>query len=240
MHKQESHHMPHNESAAPRWRARTIETQAFALIEQEAGAQSGETPPVLCLGFDDPAASRTLDDLAQSFRLIALTPAAVLLGASEQLDAQAFAREAVACADRLGLKRFSVLARGDEDHAALCLGLLAGERVTAIALIAPDLHSRDGAAQDAQLMEQLSQVRTPVLAVFGALERIATPHTARLWRERLPAYHILVLRDASAQVDCERPHALARAAGAFLRAPNAFKIERDKEWRDADWRYLLN
>jgi pimeloyl-ACP methyl ester carboxylesterase len=176
-----------------------------------------------------------LDDLAQSFRLIALAPAAVPLGASEQLDAHSFAREALACANRLGLKRFSVLARGDEDHAALCLGLLAGERVTALALIAPDLHSRDGAAQDAQLMEQLGQVRTPALALFGALDRIATPHTARALRERLPACHILFLRDASAQVDCERPHALARATSAFLRAPDAFKIARDRDWRDTDW-----
>jgi hypothetical protein len=118
-----------------------------------------------------------LDDLAQSFRLIALAPVAVPLSASEQLDEHSFAREALACANRLGLKRFSVLARDDEDHAALCLGLLAGERMTALALIAPDLHSRDGSAQGAQLMEQLGQVHTPALALFGALDRIATPHT---------------------------------------------------------------
>lgn len=227
--------MPHIDAASPQWRARIIETETFALVEQEAGEQSGDIPPVLCLGFPEPGAWRVLDDLAQSFRLIALAPAAVPLGEAEELDASSFAREALACANRLGLKRFSVLARGDEDHAALCLALTAPECVTGIALIAPDLHSRDGAAQDAHLMERLAHVRTPVLAMFGALDRVATPHTARLWRERVPACHILFLRNASAQVECERPHALARAAGTFLRAPDAFKIARNNAWRVADW-----
>lgn len=227
--------MSHIEAASPQWRARIIETEAFALIEQEAGEQTSDCPPVLCLGFPEPGAWRVLDDLAQSFRLIALSPAAAPLGESEELDAHSFAREALACANRLGLRRFSVLARGDEDHAALCLALTAPQCVAGLALIAPDLHSRDGAAQDAQLMERLAHVATPVLAMFGALDRIMTPHAARLWRERLPACHILFLRDASAKVECERPRALARAAGAFLRAPEAFKIARDKgrDWMES-------
>jgi pimeloyl-ACP methyl ester carboxylesterase len=208
--------MPDAHVAAARWRARIIETHAFALVEQEAGQQAGDCPPVVCLGFPEPAASRMLDDLAQSFHLIALAPAAVPLSASEELDAHAFAREALACADRLGLKRFSVLARGDEDHAALCLALIAPQRVAGMALIAPDLHSRDGAAQDAQLMEKLAQVRAPVLAMFGALDRLANPH---LWRERLPACHVVFFANAGSQPDRERPHALASAAGAFLRTP---------------------
>lgn len=206
--------MPDAHAASPRWRARIIETESFALVEQEAGLHAGDCPPVVCLGFPEPAASRMLDDLAQSFRLIALAPAAVPLSASEELDAHAFAREALACADRLSLARFSVLARGDDNHAALCLALIAPQRVAGMALIAPDLHSRDGAAQDAQLMEKLAQVRAPVLAMFGA-----NPHHARLWRERLPACQVMFFADAGSQPDRERPHALARAAAAFLRTP---------------------
>ena len=71
--------MPDAHVAAARWRARIIETHAFALVEQEAGQQAGDCPPVVCLGFPKPAASRMLDDLAQSFHLIALAPAAVPL-----------------------------------------------------------------------------------------------------------------------------------------------------------------
>ena len=208
--------MPDAHAASPRWRARIIETHAFALVEQEAGQHAGDCPPVVCLGFPEPAASRMLDDLAQNFHLIALAPAAVPLSASEDLDAHAFAREALACADRLSLARFSVLARGDDNHAALCMALIAPQRVAGMALIAPDLHSRDGAAQDAQLMEKLAQVRAPVLAMFGALDRLANPH---LWRERLPACHVVFFANAGLQPDRERPHALARAAGAFLRTP---------------------
>ena len=206
--------MPDAHVAAARWRARIIETHAFALVEQEAGQQAGDCPPVVCLGFPEPAASRMLDDLAQSFHLIAL--ATVPLSASEELDAHAFAREALACIDRLSLARFSVLANGDDNHAALCLALIAPHRMAGMALIAPDLHSRDGAALDAQLMEKLAQVRAPVLAMFGALDRSANPH---LWRERLPACHVVFFASAGSQPDRERPHALASAAGAFLRTP---------------------
>ena len=208
--------MPDAHVAAARWRARIIETHAFALVKQEAGQQAGDCPPVVCLGFPEPAASRMLDDLAQSFHLIALAPATVPLSASEELDAHAFAREALACIDRLSLARFSVLARGDDNHAALCLALIAPHRMAGMALIAPDLHSRDGAALDAQLMEKLAQVRAPVLAMFGALDRSANPH---LWRERLPACHVVFFASAGSQPDRERPHALASAAGAFLRTP---------------------
>lgn len=206
--------MPDTHAASLRWSARIIETNAFALLEQEAGPQAGDHAPILCLGFSDPAASRVLDDLAQNFRLIALAPAAVPLSAAEALDAHSFALEALAFANRLGLVRFNVLARGDDNHAALCLALIEPQRVTGVALIAPDLHSRDGAAQDAQLMEKLAQVRAPVLAIFGA-----NPHHARLWRERLPACQVMFFANAGSQPDRERPHALARAAAAFLRTP---------------------
>lgn len=210
--------MPQDEPAIPIWRSRTIETAGFALSEQETGGGA----PVLCLGFEDPEGSRLLDDLSRGFRLIALSPAAVPLSDTAGLDAHAFAQEALACADRLGLDRFCVLARGDEDHAALCLALKAPERVEAVALLAPDLHSRDGAAEDAELLEHLADVVTPVLAAFGALDRIVTPQTARAWRERLHAGRIVFVPDASRDVDIERPHATARLIGDFLLGPRDF------------------
>jgi hypothetical protein len=52
--------------------------------------------------------------------------------------------------------------------------------------------------------------------MFGALDRSANPH---LWRERLPACHVVFFASAGSQPDRERPHALASAAGAFLRTP---------------------
>ncbi|HEY8580865.1 MAG TPA: hypothetical protein VIL72_13330, partial [Beijerinckiaceae bacterium] len=76
------------QAQAPEWRRRVIETGDFALDE----AETGSGPPLLCLGFDDPEASRLLDDLAGAFRLIALTPAAAPVGPSDMLDAHAFAR----------------------------------------------------------------------------------------------------------------------------------------------------
>ncbi len=215
--------MPQDEPAPPIWRACTIETTGFALSELETGGGS----PVLCLGFDDPEGSRLLDDLSRGFRLIVLAPAAVPLSDAPALDAHAFAQEALACADRLGLGRFGLLARGDEDHAALCLALKAPERVDAIALLAPDLHSRDGAAEDAELLEHMGEVITPVLAAFGALDRIVTPQTARAWRERLRAGHIVFVPDASREVDIERPHATARLIADFLLSPNGFSVRKD-------------
>jgi hypothetical protein len=48
-----------SDTPSPQWRARIIETQAFALIEQEAG-EAGEFPPILCIGFDYPGACSTI------------------------------------------------------------------------------------------------------------------------------------------------------------------------------------
>ena len=194
-----------------RWREAVIETQGFALREREAGTGH----PVICLGFDEPEASRLLDDLAGSFRLVSLTPAAVPLGDAE-LDSHALARETLACADRLGVERFCLLARGDEDHVALCLAIAAPERVGCIALLAPDLHSRDGAAEDAALIDRLGEVRAPVLAVFGALDRAASSQTARLWGERIPRCKIALASDAGRDVDIERPHHAAKIIAEFL------------------------
>jgi len=197
---------------APRWRESIIETADFALREREAG----EGHPVICLGFDEPEASRLLDDLAGSFRLVALTPAAVPLGAAAGLDSHALARETLACADRLGIERFCLLARGDEDHVALCLAIGAPERVGCVALLAPDLHSRDGAAEDAALIDRLGEVKAPVLALFGALDRAASSQTARLWGERIRKCRIALAPDAGRDVDVERPHHAAKMIADFL------------------------
>jgi len=197
---------------APEWREAVIETDDFALREREAGLG----PPVICLGFEEPECSRLLDDLAASFRLIALSPAAAPLSAAPGLDSHALARETLACADRLGIKRFCILARGDEDHAALCLSIAAPQRVGCVALLAPDLHSRDGAAEDAALIDRLGEVKAPVLALFGALDRAGGGQTARLLRERIPACRIALAPEAGAEVDVERPRLAARVIGDFL------------------------
>lgn len=197
---------------APRWREAVIETPDFALRERETGAGR----PVVCLGFDDPERSRLLDYLSGCFRLVALTPAAVPLGASEELASHDLARETLACADRLGLRTFCVLARGDEDHVALCLAITAPERIGCVALVAPDLHSRDGAAEDAALIDRLGEVRAPVLALFGALDRAASPRTARLWGARIPRFRIALAPGAGRDVDVERPRHAASAVADFL------------------------
>ncbi|MFN3889123.1 MAG: alpha/beta fold hydrolase [Beijerinckiaceae bacterium] len=199
-------------SSAPMWREAIIETSGFALREREAG----DGHPVICLGFDEPEASRLLDDLAGCFRLVALSPAAVPLGGEPDLDSHALASETLACADRLGLQRFCILARGDEDHVALCLAIRAPERVGCVALLAPDLHSRDGAAEDAALIDRLGEVKAPVLALFGALDRAASSQTARLWGERIPRCRIALAPGAGRDVDVERPHHAAKMIAEFL------------------------
>jgi pimeloyl-ACP methyl ester carboxylesterase len=207
------------------WRLCAVERPDVAMRAQEAGAGA----PLLCLGFDDPSACRMCDDLAQTFRMIALAPAAAPLDATPEPESATLARDALACADALGLTAFPLLARGDETHAALRLALDAPARLHALALVAPDLHSHDGAARDADLLEELAHVRTPALAAFGALDRAAA-RNARLLRERLPHCRIALLRDAGAQPDGERPHALARMIASFLRAPAAFSASNDPGW----------
>ena len=103
----------------------------------------------------------------------------------------------------------SWLGRIDEQIAALALGLMMLIPVIEIAM-RPMMGS--GIANAPVVVQHLGLV----LAMFGALDRLANPH---LWRERLPACHVVFFANAGSQPDRERPHALARAAGAFLRTP---------------------
>jgi pimeloyl-ACP methyl ester carboxylesterase len=199
---------------APKWREAVIETRDFALRERETGAGR----PVICLGFDEPESFRLLDHLSGAFRLVALTPAAVPLGASEELASHDLARETLACADRLGLRRFCVLARGGEDHVALCLAITAPERIGCVALVAPDLHSRDGAAEDAALIDRLGEVNAPVLALFGALDRGASLQTARLWGARISRFRVALAPAAGRDVDIESSRHAASIIAEFLGA----------------------
>ncbi len=221
-HQAESHH---DDSHRVEWRARALECRDFAMEAQEAGAGA----PTLCLGFADPASCRLLDDLARGLHLIALAPAALPLDGAPALESADLARHALTCADSLGHGLFAIVARGDEDHAALRLALLAPQRVSALALLAPDLHSHDGPAGDADLLDAIAHLRAPALAAFGALDRAAA-RNARLLRERLPHCRIALLRDAGEEVERERPHALARMIAAFLRAPHAFSTFDDPAW----------
>ena len=207
------------------WSARTIECAGFAMQAHESGAGDD----ALCLGFADPPACRMLEDLAARLRLSALAPACAPLEGPPDLHSTALAACALACAHDLGLKEFAVLARGDADHAALRLALRAPERVRALCLLSPDLHSGDGAAGDAELLESLAQVRAPTLAAFGALDR-AAPRNARLMRERLPDCRVALLHDAAEEPEAVRPHALARMICAFLGAPHSFSATQDPAW----------
>ncbi|HAA95949.1 MAG TPA: hypothetical protein DHW65_01610 [Dehalococcoidia bacterium] len=61
---------------------------------------------------------------------------------------------------------------------------------------------------DAQAESQMGDIHCPTLAVFGAKDRLVSPESARVYREKIPNCNIAIVYDAGHCIIGERPEAL--------------------------------
>jgi pimeloyl-ACP methyl ester carboxylesterase len=83
-----------------------------------------------------------------------------------------------------------------------------------------------GPARDEALESRLPALNIPVLVVFGTLDRMIPPEMGRLYCEKLPNCHLVLVYDAAHEVDADRPEAFVSVASDFLQRHEAFLVSR--------------
>jgi pimeloyl-ACP methyl ester carboxylesterase len=83
-----------------------------------------------------------------------------------------------------------------------------------------------GPARDAALEDQLRDIATPTLVLFGTLDSVISPDIGRVYRELMPYSHLVFIYDAGHAIAAERPEAFADVVLDFLERGDAFLISR--------------
>jgi pimeloyl-ACP methyl ester carboxylesterase len=83
-----------------------------------------------------------------------------------------------------------------------------------------------GPDRDADLEARLPGLATPILVLFGTLDRVIDPALGRVYQELLPNSHLVFVYDAGHVISVDRPEAFAEVVVDFLERDEAFVISR--------------
>ena len=84
-----------------------------------------------------------------------------------------------------------------------------------------------GPQREEALEALFPQLTMPVLVLFGTRDRVIPPDMGRIYREKLPNCHFMLLYDAGHALDADRPEAFAAVVGDFLVRREAFIVRTD-------------
>lgn len=79
---------------------------------------------------------------------------------------------------------------------------------------------------DSELEARMGKLDIPTLVLWGTLDRMIPPETARRYKELMPNCHLALVYDAGHAIDAERPEAFVEIVGDFLDRHAAFLISR--------------
>lgn len=83
-----------------------------------------------------------------------------------------------------------------------------------------------GPARDAVLESHMADLHIPVLVLFGTEDRMIPSEMGRLYCEKLPNCHLILVYDAGHAIDADRPEAFVSVVGDFLQRHDAFLVNR--------------
>lgn len=83
-----------------------------------------------------------------------------------------------------------------------------------------------GPARDQALESRMPGLNVPVLVVFGTMDRMIPPEMGRLYCEKLPNCHLVLMYDAGHEADADRPEAFVSVVSDFLQRHEAFLVNR--------------
>jgi pimeloyl-ACP methyl ester carboxylesterase len=83
-----------------------------------------------------------------------------------------------------------------------------------------------GPARDEALESRLPGLNVPVLVVFGTMDRMIPPEMGRLYCDKLPNCHLILVYDAAHEVDADRPEAFVSVASDFIQRHEGFLVSR--------------
>jgi len=77
---------------------------------------------------------------------------------------------------------------------------------------------------DQELEVLMSGLDVPVLVLFGTKDQMIPPEMGRVYCERLPNCHFILVYDAAHEADADRPEAFSALAGDFLQRHEGFLV----------------
>ncbi len=83
-----------------------------------------------------------------------------------------------------------------------------------------------GPPRDEALESRMPGLNVPVLVLFGTMDRMSPPEMGRLYCEKLPNCHLILVYDAGHEVDADRPEAFVSVVSDFLQHHEAFLVNR--------------
>ena len=84
-----------------------------------------------------------------------------------------------------------------------------------------------GPARDAEMEARLAATKVPVLVLMGTADRLIPPEMGRLYREKLPDCHVVMVYDAAHAVDTDRPEAVFAVVDDFLARHDKFVVSNE-------------
>jgi pimeloyl-ACP methyl ester carboxylesterase len=83
-----------------------------------------------------------------------------------------------------------------------------------------------GPARDEALESRMPGLHVPVLVLFGTMDRMIPSEMGRLYCDKLPNCHLVLVYDAGHAVDADRPEAFVSVVSDFLQHHEAFLVNR--------------
>ncbi len=83
-----------------------------------------------------------------------------------------------------------------------------------------------GPRPDVELERRMADLQVPTLVLFGTDDAMIPSEMGRVYRERLPNCHFILVYDAGHGLDADRPEAFASVVGDFLERREAFVVNR--------------
>jgi pimeloyl-ACP methyl ester carboxylesterase len=230
------------------WDERHVEADGFRIRYQRAGDGAAL---VHLHGAGGLALSPAHDLLARERRVIAFEMPG--FGASPENTRHQgmpdMARTMLEAISALGFDRFDLLGTSFGGKTALCVALIAPERVRALVLESPAAIRPEGQplpqattseelatlrmvtrlmgpARDAELEAAMPSLQVPVLVVFGTEDRLIPPEMGRTYKQLLPNCQLLFVYDAGHAVAADRPEAFTEAVADFLEHHEQYVVSR--------------
>jgi pimeloyl-ACP methyl ester carboxylesterase len=119
----------------------------------------------------------------------------------------------------LSLGSFNLMGTSSSASSAVGVALQETARVNALVLEAPT-------AIDPLLEQRLAELTTPTLVLLGTEDTVVPAAAGRIYKEKLPAGHLVFVYGAGHAISTDRPEAFAEVVVDFLERREAFVISR--------------
>jgi len=201
----------------------SIEVDGFPIPYGEAG----QGDALVCLQDGGLRLSGAHQLLAQRHRLIAFENPGLDRSRSTWLRATSLrdlARVMTTAVSGLGIDHFSIMADSSGAELALRMAIERPQQIDAVVLLAPPAPHVTEPIRDVEFEESLASLEIPVLVMIGTNDRVGSPASAGIYREKLRNFHLVMVYGAGAAIDTDRPEAVAALIDDFLARGGAFIV----------------